>query len=78
MKNPFPDEVIARTEPLYTEEQATCAAHAINTHDKLVKMLRKLDDGTRQCPVCKANFGFDKYNHLDDCELAALLSEEQD
>jgi len=66
-----------------TPEQIQYAAHAINKHERLVAMLRKLEwcaehDESEQfleaCPIC----GQAPKWHASGCELAALLKEEEE
>ena len=89
MKNPFPtnpspgDIFLAgpvrisqihgeRSPRIWTLEQCRYAAHAINQHEKLVAMLRWYDD-VSECPAC----GRVRNRHATNCEIAALLKEEQ-
>jgi len=85
MKNPFPEnmwpeDLIAIVHGEITLEEARYAAHAINQHEKLVKMLKKLEwcgdhDESAQflesCPCC----GQAPKWHASGCELDALLKE---
>ena len=63
---------------LLTKAQAEYTARAINQHEKLVAMLDKfwdsVDNGQygAQCPGCGKCV-----NHEADCELTALLDEEE-
>ena len=38
--------------------------------DKILSLLKQIDDSTEFCPICKRN-GL----HADDCELRALIDE---
>ena len=83
MKNPFTPNLMRHIEALlrgsgYDEETIEYATHAINQHEKLVAMLRKLEwcaghDESEQflqaCPCC----GQAPKRHASGCELAALL-----
>jgi hypothetical protein len=67
--------------PMYAAS-ARYAAHAINQHDKLVEMLKKLEwhGGCERehyglCPSCGRR---KELGHFASCKLAAMLAEEKE
>jgi len=91
MKNPFPQPpyvaysnagtlLVQRSGADITDEQKLFVLHAINQHEKLVKMLRTLEwcsrdgvSGDTDCPICG---GCPVDAHAPSCKLATLLDED--
>jgi len=89
MTNPF-DGPVTQAEVLWstdcmTPAQAAYAAHAINLHERYAALLVKLTfsgrwikdahgDDIRACPCCDRPYN----DHAPDCEMAALLAEEDE
>lgn len=84
MKNPFPgwDEGQIAFELMRSlpGEQASYAAHAINSHGAMAELLVKCEwacvtsAGNQYCPCCRNTKG---QGHAPHCELAALIKAEK-
>ena len=66
------NHLVCRMMSHHGEDTAHKISHAINQHDKLVAMLRWYDD-VSECPAC----GRVRNRHATNCEIAALLKEEE-